>query len=47
MSAEKGLFKLLFQTCQQLCRTLLKMKDLDSCLRTAQVGEKQGTYTHV
>jgi tetratricopeptide (TPR) repeat protein len=41
MSAEKGQFRLLFQTCQQLCRTLLKLKDLESCLRTAQVGEKQ------
>jgi len=43
MSAEKGLFKLLFQTCQHLCRTLIKLKELDSCLRTAQVGDKQGT----
>jgi hypothetical protein len=43
MSAEKGLFNLLFKTCQQLCQTLLKLKDLESCLRTAQVGEKQGT----
>jgi tetratricopeptide (TPR) repeat protein len=41
MSAEKGLFNLLFKTCQQLCQTLLKLKDLESCLRTAQVGEKQ------